>query len=52
MSPFELTLSQNTAPDGKRAASIGITLAVGNLGGIISGQICELLALYYVVWFH
>ncbi|KAI5861166.1 MFS general substrate transporter [Durotheca rogersii] len=32
-------LSTNTAPDGKRAASLGMALAVGNLGGIISGQI-------------
>ncbi|OTB10667.1 hypothetical protein K445DRAFT_69767 [Daldinia sp. EC12] len=32
-------LSTNTAPDGKRAASVGLTLALGNLGGIISGQI-------------
>ncbi|KAI1763793.1 MFS general substrate transporter [Hypoxylon sp. FL1150] len=32
-------LSTNTAPDGKRAASVGLALAVGNLGGIISGQI-------------
>lgn len=32
---------QNTAPDGKRAASIGIALSIGNIGGIISGQICE-----------
>ncbi|KAI0179544.1 MFS general substrate transporter [Hypoxylon sp. FL1284] len=32
-------LSTNTAPDGKRAASLGLALAVGNLGGIISGQI-------------
>ncbi|KAL7623123.1 hypothetical protein AAE478_006804 [Parahypoxylon ruwenzoriense] len=32
-------LSTNSAPDGKRAASLGIALALGNLGGIISGQI-------------
>lgn len=32
-------LSTNTAPDGKRAASLGLAFAVGNLGGIISGQI-------------
>ncbi|KAI1205171.1 MFS general substrate transporter [Annulohypoxylon truncatum] len=32
-------LSTNTAPDGKRAASLGLALAIGNLGGIISGQI-------------
>ncbi|ETN37578.1 uncharacterized protein HMPREF1541_07200 [Cyphellophora europaea CBS 101466] len=32
-------LSTNTAPDGKRAASIGIALSLGNVGGIISGQI-------------
>ncbi|KAI8957074.1 MFS general substrate transporter [Daldinia sp. FL1419] len=32
-------LSTNTAPDGKRAASVGFALALGNLGGIISGQI-------------
>ncbi|KAI1778627.1 MFS general substrate transporter [Hypoxylon cercidicola] len=32
-------LSTNTAPDGKRAVSVGLAFAVGNLGGIISGQI-------------
>ncbi|KAI0885900.1 MFS general substrate transporter [Annulohypoxylon maeteangense] len=32
-------LSTNSAPDGKRAASLGFALAIGNLGGIISGQI-------------
>lgn len=32
-------LSTNTAPDGKRAASVGLALALGNIGGIISGQI-------------
>lgn len=32
-------LSTNTAPDGKRAASLGLAFAVGNLGGIVSGQI-------------
>ncbi|KAI2627277.1 MFS general substrate transporter [Hypomontagnella submonticulosa] len=32
-------LSTNSAPDGKRAASLGLALALGNLGGIISGQI-------------
>lgn len=32
-------LSTNTAPDGKRAASIGIALSIGNIGGIVSGQI-------------
>ncbi|OTB00848.1 hypothetical protein M426DRAFT_65181 [Hypoxylon sp. CI-4A] len=32
-------LSTNTAPDGKRAASLGLALALGNIGGIISGQI-------------
>ena len=31
--------STNTAPDGKRAASLGLGLALGNVGGIISGQI-------------
>ncbi|KAI1079711.1 MFS general substrate transporter [Whalleya microplaca] len=31
--------STNTAPDGKRAASIGLGLSLGNVGGIISGQI-------------
>jgi MFS family permease len=31
--------STNTAPDGKRAASLGLGLSIGNLGGIISGQI-------------
>jgi hypothetical protein len=34
-------VNQNTAPDGKRAASIGIALSIGNIGGIISGQICK-----------
>ncbi|KAG9771831.1 MFS general substrate transporter, partial [Aureobasidium melanogenum] len=32
-------LSGNVAPDGKRAASLGIQLTLTNLGGIISGQI-------------
>ncbi|KAH9986078.1 MFS general substrate transporter [Xylariaceae sp. FL0662B] len=32
-------VSTNTAPDGKRAASIGLGLSLGNVGGIISGQI-------------
>ncbi|KAI1097740.1 MFS general substrate transporter [Jackrogersella minutella] len=32
-------LSTNSAPDGKRAASLGLALALGNIGGIISGQI-------------
>ncbi|KAI1418394.1 MFS general substrate transporter [Hypoxylon sp. FL1857] len=32
-------LSTNSAPDGKRAASLGLAFALGNLGGIISGQI-------------
>ncbi|KAI1394297.1 MFS general substrate transporter [Hypoxylon trugodes] len=32
-------LSTNTAPDGKRAASLGLAFSIGNLGGIISGQI-------------
>ncbi|KPI37594.1 putative transporter [Cyphellophora attinorum] len=32
-------LSTNTAPDGKRAASIGLALSMGNIGGIVSGQI-------------
>lgn len=32
-------LSCNTAPEGKRAATVGITLTLTNIGGIISGQI-------------
>ncbi|ETI24905.1 hypothetical protein G647_04275 [Cladophialophora carrionii CBS 160.54] len=32
-------LSCNSAPDGKRAASVGITLTLTNIGGIVSGQI-------------
>ena len=32
-------LGMNRAPDGKRAASLGILLTFTNLGGIISGQI-------------
>ncbi|KAH8809424.1 retrograde regulation protein 2 [Xylogone sp. PMI_703] len=32
-------LSVNSAPDGKRAASVGITLTISNIGGIVSGQI-------------
>ncbi|KIV93764.1 hypothetical protein PV10_04955 [Exophiala mesophila] len=32
-------LSLNTAPDGKRSASVGITLTLTNIGGIVSGQI-------------
>ncbi|RVX68862.1 hypothetical protein B0A52_07517 [Exophiala mesophila] len=32
-------MSCNTAPEGKRAATIGITLTLTNIGGIISGQI-------------
>ena len=35
-------LSTNSAPDGKRAASIGIALSIGNIGGIVSGQIYPL----------
>ncbi|KAJ2993458.1 hypothetical protein NUW58_g1838 [Xylaria curta] len=32
-------LSVNCAPDGKRAASLGILLTLTNIGGVISGQI-------------
>ncbi|KAF2194634.1 retrograde regulation protein 2 [Zopfia rhizophila CBS 207.26] len=32
-------LSMNSAPDGKRAAAVGITLTLTNVGGIVSGQI-------------
>lgn len=32
-------LSCNCAPDGKRAASLGILLTLTNIGGIVSGQI-------------
>lgn len=34
-------LGMNRAPDGKRAASMGILLTFTNLGGIISGQIYQ-----------
>ncbi|KAJ5556092.1 hypothetical protein N7494_000007 [Penicillium frequentans] len=34
-------LSSNCAPDGKRAASLGILLTLTNLGGIIAGQIYQ-----------
>lgn len=34
-------LSSNCAPDGKRAASLGIQLTLTNLGGIIAGQIYQ-----------
>ncbi|OAG11635.1 retrograde regulation protein 2 [Paraphaeosphaeria sporulosa] len=32
-------LSVNNAPDGKRAASMGILLTLTNIGGVVSGQI-------------
>lgn len=32
-------LSVNNAPDGKRAASLGILLTLTNIGGVVSGQI-------------
>ncbi|KAK8101109.1 hypothetical protein PG999_011483 [Apiospora kogelbergensis] len=32
-------LSGNCAPDGKRAASLGILLTLTNIGGVVSGQI-------------
>lgn len=32
-------LSVNNAPDGKRAASMGILLSLTNIGGVVSGQI-------------
>ncbi|KAL9621324.1 MAG: hypothetical protein Q9160_004215 [Pyrenula sp. 1 TL-2023] len=32
-------LSGNCAPDGKRAASVGILLTLTNIGGVVSGQI-------------
>ncbi|KAJ5604502.1 hypothetical protein N7510_009656 [Penicillium lagena] len=34
-------LSSNCAPDGKRAASLGIQLTLTNLGGIVAGQIYQ-----------
>ncbi|KAF2967675.1 hypothetical protein GQX73_g5894 [Xylaria multiplex] len=34
-------LSVNCAPDGKRAASLGILLSLTNIGGIIAGQIYQ-----------
>lgn len=34
-------LSMNSAPDGKRAASLGVQLTLTNLGGIIAGQIYQ-----------
>lgn len=32
-------LSGNCAPDGKRAASLGILLSLTNIGGVVSGQV-------------
>lgn len=34
-------LSGNCAPDGKRAASIGILLTLTNIGGVVAGQIYQ-----------
>ncbi|KAI4702041.1 hypothetical protein J4E81_002402 [Alternaria sp. BMP 2799] len=34
-------LSANCAPDGKRAASLGILLTLTNIGGVVSGQIYQ-----------
>ncbi|KAI1749127.1 retrograde regulation protein 2 [Xylaria castorea] len=34
-------ISVNCAPDGKRAASLGILLALANIGGVIAGQIYQ-----------
>ncbi|KAI8947817.1 retrograde regulation protein 2 [Xylaria longipes] len=34
-------ISVNCAPDGKRAASLGIVLGLSNIGGVISGQIYQ-----------
>ncbi|KAJ8127728.1 hypothetical protein O1611_g5908 [Lasiodiplodia mahajangana] len=34
-------LSSNCAPDGKRAASLGILLTLTNIGGVIAGQIYQ-----------
>ncbi|KAI0453534.1 retrograde regulation protein 2 [Xylaria acuta] len=34
-------ISANCAPDGKRAASLGIVLSLSNIGGVISGQIYQ-----------
>ncbi len=34
-------LSGNCAPDGKRAASLGIQLTLTNIGGVVSGQIYQ-----------
>jgi MFS family permease len=34
-------LSSNCAPDGKRAASVGILLSLTNIGGVVAGQIFQ-----------
>jgi hypothetical protein len=34
-------LSSNCAPDGKRAASVGILLTLTNIGGVVAGQIYQ-----------
>lgn len=34
-------LSGNCAPDGKRAASVGILLTLTNIGGVVAGQIYQ-----------
>lgn len=37
-------LSSNCAPDGKRAASVGILLSLTNIGGVVAGQIYQTAA--------
>lgn len=34
-------LSSNCAPDGKRAASVGILLSLTNIGGVVAGQVYQ-----------
>lgn len=34
-------LGSNCAPDGKRAASVGILLTLTNIGGVVAGQIYQ-----------
>lgn len=38
---YRTWLSGNCAPDGKRAASLGILLTLTNIGGVVSGQIYQ-----------
>ncbi|KIV93470.1 hypothetical protein PV10_04682 [Exophiala mesophila] len=44
--------SSNSAPDGKRAATVGILLALTNIGGIISGQIYRTADAPYFTFGH